>query len=87
LSNFTSSRLFIFQPGHLARDCWYHDQGNEQGTSAQGNLSISSINNLNNVMTVTVAVVRSQATIVKRELSGKAVDVMLNSGSSVSLVQ
>ena len=42
---------------------------------------------LTNVMTVTVAVVRSQATTVKGELSGKAVDVMLDSGSSVSLVQ
>ena len=38
-------------------------------------------------MTVTVAVVRSQATTVKGELGGKAVDVMLDSASSVSLVQ
>ena len=49
--------------------------------------SISPITDLTNVMTVTVALVKSQATIVKGELGGKAVDVMLDSGSSVSLVQ
>ena len=38
-------------------------------------------------MTVTVAVVKSQATIVKGQLGGVAVDLMLDSGSSVSLVQ
>ena len=36
---------------------------------------------------VTVAVVRSQATTVQGELGGKAVDLMLDSGSSVSLVE
>ena len=38
-------------------------------------------------MTVTVPVVRSQATIVKGELGEVAVNVMLDCGSSVSLVQ
>ena len=39
------------------------------------------------VMTVTVAVVKSQATVVKGQLGGVTVDLMLDSGSSVSLVQ
>ena len=38
-------------------------------------------------MIVTVAVVKSQATIVKGQLGGGTVDLMLDSGSSVSLVQ
>ena len=38
-------------------------------------------------MTFTVAVVKSQATVVKGQLGGVAVDLMLDSGSSVSLVQ
>ena len=38
-------------------------------------------------MIVTVAAVRSQATTVRGELGGKAVDVMLDSGSSVLLVE
>ena len=38
-------------------------------------------------MTVTVAVVKSQATIVKGQLGGIVVDLMLDSGSSFSLVQ
>jgi len=38
-------------------------------------------------MIVTVAAVRSQATTVRGELGGKAVNVMLDSGSSVSLVE
>jgi len=39
------------------------------------------------VITVTVAVVKSQATIVKGKLGGVSLDLMLDSGSSVSLVQ
>jgi len=38
-------------------------------------------------MTVTVAVVRSQAVVVRGELGDKTVDIMLDSGFSVSLVQ
>jgi len=49
--------------------------------------SISPHTNLMDVMTVTVAVVKSQATIVQGQLGGFAVDFMLNSGSSVSLVK
>jgi len=40
-----------------------------------------------NVMVVTVAAIRSQAITVRGELGGKAVDVMLDSGSSVSQVE
>ena len=53
----------------------------------QAPLSMSPTTNSADVMPVTVAVVRSQATMVKGELGGVAVDVMLDSGSSVSLVQ
>jgi len=49
--------------------------------------SISPHTNLMDVMTITVAVVKSQATIVQGQLGGVAVDFMLDSGSSVSLVQ
>ena len=49
--------------------------------------SVSPTTNPANVMIVTVAAVRSQATTVRGELGGKAVDVMLHSGSSVSLVE
>ena len=49
--------------------------------------SVSPITYSANVVTVTVAVVRSQATTVQGKLGGKAVDVILDSGSSVSLVK
>ena len=39
------------------------------------------------VMTVTVALVKSQTTIVKGKLGGVSVDLMFDSGSFVSLVQ
>ena len=38
-------------------------------------------------MTVTVAIVKSQTTMVEKELCGVTVDFMLDSGSAVSLVQ
>jgi len=38
-------------------------------------------------MAISVAIAKSQATIVKRQLGGITVDLMLDSGSSVSLVQ
>ena len=49
--------------------------------------SISPHIDLKDVLTVTVAVVKSQATTVKGQLGGVSVDLMLDSGSSVSLVQ
>jgi len=50
-------------------------------------LSISPHIDLRDVLTVTVAVVKSQATIVKGQLGSVSVDLMLDSGLSVSLVQ
>jgi len=50
-------------------------------------LTISPITDLKDIMTVTVAVVKSQATMVEGELGYVTVDFMLDSGSAVSLVQ
>jgi len=48
--------------------------------------SIGHTTDLINVMTITVAVEKSQATIVRGEFGSKSVD-MLDFGSSVSLIQ
>ena len=63
-----SSKLIVL---HIGRNCWY--QRNEQGMSTQGN-RFPPITYSANVVTVTVAVVRSQATTVQGELGRKAVD-------------
>ena len=54
---------------------------------ATGTPSVSPTTDSANVMTITTAAVWSQATTVRGELGSKAVNFMLDSGSSVSLVE
>lgn len=61
--------------------------GKRTGGACTGQQASPPISLTTDVMTVTVAVVKCQATIVKEELGGVAVDIMLDSGSSVSLVR
>ena len=61
--------------------------GKRAGGVCTGQQASPPISPTADVMTVTVAVVKCQATIVKGVLGGVAVDIMLDSGSSVSLVR
>ena len=59
-------------------------------TGQQASLPVSPARNLNlqnDNAIITVAVVKSTATIIKGSLGGVGVELMLDSGSSVSLVQ
>jgi len=54
------------------------------GDACTGQQASTPISPIADVLTVTVDVVKCQATIVKGELGGVAVDIILDSGSSVS---
>ena len=60
--------------GHLAQNCW---QGKGSGAEAVGPTTTAE---------VLVATIRSSAVVIKGELGQVAVDMMLDSGLSVSLV-
>ena len=73
------------QPGHIARYCQL--QGNEWGdiwTGQQASPSTSPSHS--DIPTMTVAVVKCRATMISGKLGGFAVEFMLDSGSSVSLI-
>ena len=61
--------------------------GKRTGDTCTGQQASPPISPTANVLTVTVAVIKSQATVVKGEVGGIEVDIMLDSGSSVSLVR
>ena len=73
--------------GHLAKDCWH--QGNARGAPVQGNRrpspAVQPDKNDNTI--VTVAVVKSTATVIKGTWGGVSVEMMLDSRLSLSLVQ
>ena len=74
------------QPGHIARNCQL--QGNEWGDVWTGQqTSPSTSPSRGDIPTVTVAVVKCRATMISGKLGGFAVEFMLDSGSSVSLIQ
>ena len=74
------------QPGHIARNCQL--QGNERGNVWTGQqASPSTSPSRNDIPTVTVAVVKCRATMISGKLGGFAVEFMLDSGSSVSLIR
>ena len=60
--------------------------GKRTGHACTGQQASPPISSIADILTATVAVVKCQATIAKGELGGDAVDIMLDSGSSVSLV-
>ena len=72
------------QPGHLAKECY---SGNDSGVPQRGRrypqeaLSPSAVGN------VVVAAVRSSAALTRGLLDQKEVDMLVDSGSSISLIQ
>ena len=76
------------QPGHIARNC--QRQGNEEGDTLAGQQVpplVSPPNNSDDITMVTVTAVKSKATMIKGKFGGVEIEFMLDSGSSVSLVQ
>ena len=73
------------QPGHIARNCQL--QGNEWGGAWTGQQASPSTSLTSDITTVTVAAVKCTATTIKGKLGEAAVEFMLDSGSSVSLIQ
>ena len=63
----------LWQTRHLSKDCWY--QGNDNGAPVQGN----NLNLQNDNTIISVAVVKSTATIIKGSLGGVGVELMVES--------
>ena len=71
------------QPGHIAADC---HQGNYQGMSQRGAEASQELSATKSAGVV-VAAVQPSAAVTRGVLDNKEVDMMLDSGSSVSLIE
>ena len=69
--------------GHIARNC--RQQGNDNGTPVEGNRRPCESPAVNKV--ITIAAIESKVVTITGTLGGAKVDILLDSGSSVSLVR
>ena len=81
-TQFTSQSCYIYnQLGHFARDCW---QGNAKGDVYQGQQASPIPVSPNN--TIVVATIKSHVANIFGKVGGINTEIMLDSGSSVSLL-